>query len=401
MNATQTSGKLPRLAFVSELEFGGATTFLCNLTGELVRRGVPVLVVSPKGGNAFASDFQTAGVKVVLQGGRLIFEDRMHAVLQTLAKFRPTAVVGCLGGESYEALRYVPPGIRRIAIIQGDQTITYDAAIPYAGYLDAIVGISTKITERLAKMEAFRAVTKCCLLHGVPIPADFEPRGRGSQLLRILYLGRITDGGKRVFLFPKILADLKNAGIPFQWTIAGDGDQRAQLERLMASDEPGRQVIFTGPLPNARVPDLLEKHDVFLLASDSEGLPISLLEAMAHGVVPVVTDLESGIRDVVNTGNGMLVPVDDVEGYARAMIQLHEHRNELAAKSAAARARVQTEFSVAAMADRWLAAFPTTTAPVSEWHRHWDITAPLTERRKFLFFKPIRVLRRLVKKIQR
>src|SRR5436190_7692326 len=57
----------PRLAFVSGLVFGGSTTFLCNLTGEIVRRGVPVLVVSPEHENPLASDFQAAGVKVILQ----------------------------------------------------------------------------------------------------------------------------------------------------------------------------------------------------------------------------------------------------------------------------------------------------------------------------------------------
>jgi glycosyltransferase involved in cell wall biosynthesis len=388
------------MAFVSGLGFGGSTTFLCNLTGELVRRGVPVMVASSESENAFASDFQAAEVPVILQDGRLIFEDRLHAMLQTLAEFRPTVVVGCVGGDSYEVLRYVPPGIHRAAVVQTDHPMLYDTAAHYAGCLDTTVGISTKITERLAKMEAFRAVTKRCLLHGVSMPAVFEPRGRGSRLLRILYLGRIMDPQKRVLLFPKILEDLNKAGIPFQWTIAGDGDQRTRLEHLMASNEPGRRVLFPGPLPNARVPDLLEKHDVFLLASDAEGLPISLLEAMAHGVVPVVSDLESGIRDVVDAGNGMLVPVDDVAGYARAIIHLHGHRDELAAKSAAARARVQAEFSVAAMADRWLEAFPPVKGVIESWPKRWRVKAPLTARNPVYFSQPVRIIRRLAAKLR-
>jgi glycosyltransferase involved in cell wall biosynthesis len=198
-------------------------------------------------------------------------------------------------------------------------------------------------------------------------------------------------------LFPKILVGLKKSGIPFQWTIAGEGDQRANLERQMTSVQPGQQVVFTGLLPNAQVPDLLEKQDVFLLASEAEGLPISLLEAMAHGVVPVVSDLESGIRDVVDAGNGMLVPVDDVEGYARAIIHLHEHREELAAKSAAAHERVKIKFSVEAMADRWLAAFPALPQKVG-WPPKWRIHPPLTESRNPRFWPPVRVLRRLAAK---
>jgi glycogen synthase len=139
---------------------------------------------------------------------------------------------------------------------------------------------------------------------------------------------------------------------------------------------------------------------VFLLASDAEGLPISLLEAMAHGVVPVVSDLESGIRDVVDAGNGLLVDVDDTEGYARAIIHLHEHRDELAAKSAAAHERVKKEFSVEAMADRWLAALPPMKTVMEPWPKRWRITAPLTAKNPRRFSWPMRVLRRAAARLR-
>lgn len=391
---------LPRIAFISSLGFGGSTTFLCNLAGELVRRGVPVLVVSPESENVFASDFQARGVQIIVQQRWLIYEDRMHSMLQTLAKFQPTVVVGCVGSDSYEVLRYVPAGIQRLAIIQTDHPSLYDTALPYAGCLDAIVGISTKITERLADMAVFHNVAKLCLLHGVTMPDTFKPRGHGLDPLRILYLGRIMDPQKRAYLFPQILDGLRKSGIPFRWMIVGQGDKRAELERAMPSTLD-QQVSFTGAVPNALVAAILDQHDIFLLASDAEGLPISLLEAMAHGVVPVVSDLESGIRDVVDTTNGMLVPVNEIEGYARAIIHLHEHRDELAAKSAAAHARVRQEFSVAAMTDRWLAAFP--AAPVSPpvWPQRWKISAPLTAAYPVYFSPPLRAARRLMIKLRK
>lgn len=392
----------PRIAFISPLGFGGATTLLCNLAGELVRRGVPVVVLSPENENAFAADFQAAGVKVVMPPeSRLIFEDRMQALLRALAEFRPTVVVGCVGPATYEPLRYVPAGIRRVAVIQADAPIFYEAAARYAAGLDNIVGISSKIAGQLEKMAAFRTVSKCCLLNGVAMPQAFTPRGAGGRPLRILYLGRIMDGQKRVYLFPKILAALKKGGLPFQWTIAGEGDQRANLERLMSSADPAQQVLFPGSLPYSRVPALLDQHDVFLLASDAEGLPLSLLEAMGHGLVPVASDLESGVSEVVDAGNGILVPVNDVEGYPRAIIHLHEHRDELAAKSAAARARVRREFSVEAMTNRWLAAFPQPPSATGHWPATWNIKPPLGVPHPFLHAPPLRAVRRLAAKFWR
>jgi glycosyltransferase involved in cell wall biosynthesis len=387
-----------RIALVSGLGFGGSTTFLCNMAGELVRRKVPALVVSPEKENPFATDFQKAGVRVVLHDDRrMIFEDRMASMLRTLAEFQPTVVIGCLGAISYEVLRYLPRGIYRMAVVQSDHAIFYDAISPYAGCLDAAVGVSTTIAGRFTAMNEFLKVSKPCLPYGVAIPTAVKPRGTGSGPLRILYLGRITNPQKRVHLFLQILEELKRSGIPFQWTIAGEGDQLADLKRLMASDRLGQQVLFPGPLPNSQVPALLERHDVFLLASVAEGLPVSLLEAMAHGVVPVVSDLESGIRDVVNSTNGTLVPVNDVDGYARAIIRLHEHRDELAAKSIAAHERVNKEFSVEAMADRWLKAIPAPSHGV-QWPTTWRIRPPLTESSNPRFWPPVRVLRRLAAK---
>src|SRR5208283_3150442 len=196
--------------------------------------------------------------------------------------FQPTVVIGCLGASTYEVLRYVPQGVCRMAVVQSDHSIFYDAISPYAGCMDAAVGVSRKIVERLDPMDVFRKVSKLCLPYGVAMPPTVEPRGKNGQPLRILYLGRIMDPQKRVHLFPTILADLRKSGIPFQWTIAGEGDRRVELERSMPSSST-QQVTFTGALPNARVPALLENHDVFLLASDAEGLPLSLLEAMGHG----------------------------------------------------------------------------------------------------------------------
>ena len=325
---------------------------------------------------------------------RMIFEDRLRAMLQVLAVFQPTVVVACLGTSTYEVLRYVPHGVHRMAVVQTDHPIFYEAVNPYAGCLDAVVGVSGRIAERLAAMDAFSNVAKLSLAHGVSVPQTVEPRGKAGQPLRILYLGRITDPQKRVNLFPQILTLLQRAGIPFRWTIAGQGDKRAELERIMLTSST-QEVKFIGAVPNAEVPALLEKQDIFLLTSDAEGLPMSLLEAMGHGLVPVVSDLESGIREVVNAGNGTLVPVDDVEGYARAIIHLHEHRDELAAKSAAAHELVQREFSVAAMTERWLSVLPKTVPPISEWPSRWRIRPPLAARSSLRFSLPARVLRRL------
>lgn len=400
-NASQS---LHRIALVSGgLGLGGATTFLINFAGELVRRGIPVAVMSFERENPLAADFQKQNIPVLcLDQRRMIFEDRVKMILENLARFQPTVTVSTLGAVSFEVLRYLPPGIFRIGMGQSDDPIVYEMMRHYALWMDLVAMVSQTMKQKAEAMPEFARVRVAYLPYGVPMcPAAELPAQKATVPLRILYLGRLGREQKRVHLFPEILSQLCASGMPFHWTIAGVGEERGFLEANLKPVSPHQTVSFAGPVRYADVPALLKQHDIFLLASDYEGLPLSLLEAMGHGLVPVVSDLKSGIPEVVDASNGMLVSVDDVAGYARAIIHLHEHRDELAAKAAAAHARVQKEFSVAAMTNRWLAAFAVLTSPSGAWPKRWRITAPLTAGNPVYFSPPLRVLRRVAARMRK
>jgi glycosyltransferase involved in cell wall biosynthesis len=392
-----------RVAFVTGgLKLGGSTTFLCNLAGEFIRRGVPAGVFSFERENPLAADFQRLNIPIhVWNERRLIFEDRLRQVLQRLAAFQPTVVVANLGPVSFEVLRYLPPGIFRIGMGQSDDPIVYDMMRHYTPWMDLVAMVSQTMKQKAAALPEFARVLLAYLPYGVPMCPAAELLARNSSApLRILYLGRLEQEQKRVQLFPEILRQLCTAGIPFHWTIVGEGGERGFLEANLKPVSPNQTVSITGPVRYADVPALLKRHNIFLLTSDYEGLPLSLLEAMGHGLVPVVSELESGIPEVVDKTNGMLVPVNDVAGYARAIIHLHEHRDELAAKSAASRERVKTKFSVEAMTDRWLAALPATAAPPPAWPKSWKITALLAASHPIYFSPPMRALRRVAARLR-
>jgi len=392
---------MPRIALVTGgLVMGGSTTFLINFAGELVRRGIPVEVMSFELENPMATDFQRQNVPVLcLDQRRMIFEDRLKIVLQNLARFRPTVVVSTLSSVSFEVLRYLPPGIFRIGMGQSDDPNVYKMMRHYAPHMDALVVVSPEMKRRAGAIPEFSNIPVHCLPYGVPIPAGGREPKTGRPL-QMLYLGRLYREQKRVHLFPQIHEQLKVSGIPFHWTIAGDGPEKTALESALQS-APSQTISFAGKVSYAQVPDLLRAHDIFLLASDYEGLPLSLLEAMGAGLVPVVSDLPSGIPEVVDATTGFLVQVNDVAGYAKAIIHLHQHRDELAAKSVAARARVKTEFSVEAMTDRWLAAFPDPPVSPPVWPQRWKISAPLTAAHPVYFSPPLRAARRLMMKLRK
>lgn len=387
-----------RIAFVTgTLQLGGSTTFLCNLAGELIRRGISCHVFCGDNLHPLSRDFERRHIPVSLHDHRRkIFEDRLEAVLCELRDYEPSVVVATLAPFAFEILRYIPRGVLRIGMVQSDDPIVYEMIEKYVDYLDSAVGVSQAIVRRLERTAAFRRVTKYYLPYGVAMPAQIAQRSSRSGPLHILYLGRVINEQKRVHLFPEIVASLEKAGVSFHWTIAGDGPDRAALETKMKGTA---HVSFLGALNYTGIATVFDSHDIFILVSDYEGLPLSLLEAMSYGLVPVVSDLESGIRDIVDQSNGMLVLVDRLQGYADAIIHLERHRDELTKKSRAAHERVRAEFSLQAMADRWSAVLSSESAGNVQWPREYRISAPLTSPNKLRHSLPARWFRRLAKNL--
>jgi glycosyltransferase involved in cell wall biosynthesis len=393
-----------RIALISGgLNLGGSTTFLINFAGELVRRGIPVQVMSFEDENPMSSDFEKQSIPLLcLDQRRTIFEDRLKIILQNLARFQPTVVVSTLGPTSFEVLRYLPRGIFRVGMAQSHDLGIYTLMGHYASWMDSVAVVSQTMKQHAVSMPEFARLPVAYLPYGVPMYRNTElPPRDFTRPLRILYLGRLEQDQKRVRLFPEILRQICDSGMPFHWTIAGAGQERGFLETNLKTSSPDQTISFAGSVRYTDVPAMMKQHDIFLLASDYEGLPLSLLEAMGQGLVPVASDLESGIREVMDKTTGVLVPVNDVSGYARAIIHLHEHRGELAAKSAAASARVQQEFSVAAMTDRWLAAFPPTKPVIEPWPKRWRIQGVLIAQNPLHFSRPMRMLRRVAARMRK
>ena len=94
-------------------------------------------------------------------------------------------------------------------------------------------------------------------------------------------------------------------------------------------------------------PSLTAACDVFVLPSiKREGLPRSLIEAMAYGVAPVVTDCGGSPELVVDGVSGLVVPVRDVNAISQAICQMHEDPETRRRMGAAARDRIRTRFRI-------------------------------------------------------
>lgn len=121
---------------------------------------------------------------------------------------------------------------------------------------------------------------------------------------------------------------------------------------------------------------------------------MSLMEAMSHGMIPVVSDLPSGIRQAIEPRNGIMVPPENVAGYADAILWLHGNRDEMRKMATYSQEKIRREFSVIAMTDKWVSVLTSSTQP--QWSQGWLIRAPLRAAHPLYFTPALRPLRRIV-----
>lgn len=129
------------------------------------------------------------------------------------------------------------------------------------------------------------------------------------------------------------LALLRDRGVPFRMSFAGAGSLRPELEELCARLGLCGKVRFLGELSHSELPALLGRHDVYLSASRWDGTSLSLLEAMASGLFPVVSDIPANRAWLEDGRGGLLHAPGCPDSIAERLCAL-VRRPELAAAAA-------------------------------------------------------------------
>jgi glycosyltransferase involved in cell wall biosynthesis len=178
--------------------------------------------------------------------------------------------------------------------------------------------------------------------NGIEIPAE-EGRQSRNGVIHFVSMGRL-DAEKAVDQTIRAFAAL-SADVPAHLTILGDGPRRRELEALSRRLRQDRRIAFPGAV--ADVTPYLSEADVYLSTSLSEGMSNALLEAMSHGVMPVVSRV-SGADDLVEEGvSGLLFPPGDETGLAARLEEsLAMTRERRRATGEAARAAVRARFTL-------------------------------------------------------
>lgn len=254
----------------------------------------------------------------------------------------------------------LPGPVKVVGIAHSDDPQHYEHVLRLGASWNAVVAVSVTIAREVAALAPSLASRLATIAYGVPVAPRLERPPRAAHApLRIVYAGRLARYQKRALDLIDIADQLTALGVPFELTVAGGGPDQGDFLRAASAHLVAGRIRFVGGVPNGMVHELLARADAFLLPSAFEGLPVSLLEAMSLGAVPVVSDIRSGVRQVVRDGaNGFLVPPGDASTFAARLATLGHDPALQVRLSTEAHATIRDGgFSVEAMCDSYLALF--------------------------------------------
>ncbi|MCB1687605.1 MAG: glycosyltransferase family 4 protein [Halioglobus sp.] len=350
---------------IDSLGIGGAERVLAALLPALQERGVEAIVAVRTATLDLAMEFEAAGVRVVqlparhkwnlfgtaLDLSRLADEyriDIIHAHLYFPAQ--ATALVKLLGLHSaatvvtFHNLAYAK-GVNRDGV--GLRLKRMLAALLCRRGFDRKIAVSNAVAVHY---RAFLGLDSVDVVHNpVDITAiDSLQLGRSltpDKALHIVAPGRLVREKGQPDLI-EALALLRDQGLDFRASIAGDGPMRRELERKVDRAGLGHVIAITGTLAHRKLLEVVAAADIVVIPSHFEGFGLAAIEAMALSR-PVVVTAVGGLVEIVEDGvSGAIVPAHQPGELARAVSELMASPVQREAFGRAGRKRVEQAFDL-------------------------------------------------------
>ncbi len=186
---------------------------------------------------------------------------------------------------------------------------------------DLVNPVSEELAEKIA-MLGVPATKTLCLSQGIDARRFDVPRPPRSDAVPRMICTRKLHRPYQPDTIVAALARVAAAGIAFRMTFAADGRDLDVLRRDVAARGLADRVRFLGGYEAAALPALLAEADVYVSASLWDGTSPALLEAMAAGVFPVVTDCPANREWLSGVGDGVFFSPDDVDALAAALTRV-------------------------------------------------------------------------------
>lgn len=177
-----------------------------------------------------------------------------------------------------------------------------------------------------------------------PINEDFlNIEYEGSEKFQAVAVGRLTEQ-KNFPLLINAFSSFAKKHIDVSLSIYGDGALKDELNKLIKKNKMEKQIFLMGRTDN--LPYILAHSSVFIMSSNFEGMPNSLMEAMAVGIPVISTDCPTGPKELIGDNErGLLVSMDNKELLIQAIQSILLRNSEALKRSYKAKGFITRNFS--------------------------------------------------------
>jgi glycosyltransferase involved in cell wall biosynthesis len=232
-----------------------------------------------------------------------------------------------------------------IGVLHSDDVEHYEHGYRLGPYWNRIVAVSDHIERRMLELNPSFKDRLRVLRYGIASMPDFDVAAKfpaKDEAFQLVYTGRFENYQKGIRRYVTLADQLVERGVKARLVMCGSGSEFAAVKSAMASHIRAGRVELTGRVTGSQVREILKRSHAFVLLSDFEGLPVSMLEAMEAGCVPIVYDMKSGIPEVVRSGeNGLIVPNGDIAAVVDAVAGLRADRKAWCRMAGAARQTIR------------------------------------------------------------
>jgi glycosyltransferase involved in cell wall biosynthesis len=363
----QRKAPIKILFVITSSGIGGAEKILYHTSRLLDPERYDPSICSLKEKGQIARDAETAGIEVhcltMADGeqamGWISSLVALFRLTRYLIKIRPTIVHSFLFRANIISrvgafLARVPLVISSVRVMGGEKDYYHTVERVTSCMVDHYITVSDSVKEYLIEKGTIPPEKITTIYNGVALNG-LTPEGEGGSpdLLGvesndsvILAVGRLHRQKGYDYLI-RAIATVKREVPSVKLLIAGEGEEENDLKNLVKSLDLSKEVILTGLC--REVEKLLNFTELFVLPSLWEGMPNAVLEAMA-AAKPVVATRVGGVPELVMDGEtGILVPPEDSESLARAIVGLLRNTAQANSMGNAGRKRVQEHFSLREM----------------------------------------------------
>ena len=338
----------------------GVDIFSINLVRELRRLGLRAEVLQTMAGRTTSDSLPVpAEVPVVeLPVPEYPTWPQRWASLKAYLEREPTIYLPNYDDRHAAIIPTLAEHVRAVGIAHSDDPQHYQHIPRLAPFWDGIIAVSSRIATELIALSGQLESRLSVIPYGLRVPPDFSGASRNvGDSLHAVYTGRLVQYQKRVFDLIRIVQEADDRNLSVDFVIAGTGPDGDMFFKR-AAQALSHRIARVGGIPNDVLLAMLATRHVFVLPSSFEGLPVSLLEAMASGCVPVVAAMRSAIPDLIDDGrNGFLFDVGDTAVATRALARLAGDEDLRMTMARAAYETVQSRFTIQQVTQQYVTLF--------------------------------------------